>query len=168
MRFATDIIGRDISFNCLECSLGAHSIMSPGGLIYENAFITVHPHTIARMMGFIVVSPKRHVHSEEELDASERVNIEEAIEFLKEKMVSLGYAEEVVVHTKQNDHLQYWIVGKYAPILENDFDISIFDTKGSMERRGLKYVYGAEILYMTQRLKHEFREKFHEITAVET
>ena len=162
MRFVKDFVGRDICFDCLECSLASKNIVSPGGLIYEDSKIIVHPHTTARMIGFIVIAPKRHVSTLEDLSDEEREEIHTAINFVSEKLVEKGYAEEYVIHTKhdQNGHIQFWVVGKYAPVLENDFDIAIFDSEWSMGRRGLSRVMGRDILLMTQVFKSEFRNNY--------
>ena len=162
MRFVKDFVGRDISFDCLECSLAKKSIISPGSLIYEDDKIIVHPHTTARMIGFIVVAPKRHVKALADLTNEEREAMFEAGEFAAHLLIEKGYATDTVLHTKadENGHFQFWIVGNYSPVLEKDFDIAIFDSQGSMERRGLKRVMGKDILLMTQVFKSEFRKKY--------
>lgn len=163
MRFVTDFVGRDLGFDCLECSIAKKSIISPGGLIYEDNKIIVHPHTTARMLGFIVVAPKRHVGIIEDLDDAERNKMFSAADFAANLLVEKGYANDTVTHTKVDEggHLQYWVVGNFAPVLEKDFDIAIFDSEGSMERRGLKRVMGNEILLMTQVFKSEYRKRFN-------
>ena len=162
MRFVKDFVGRDISFDCLECDISNKRILSPGGLIYEDKYIVVHPHTTARMVGFVVVAPKRHVSTLNELSNEERDSIYSAVHFVSEKLIEKGYAKEYVIHsmTDREGHFQFWIVGKYAPVLEKPFDIAIFDSEGSMMRRGLNRVMGKDILLMTQVFKSEFRKNY--------
>ena len=137
--------------------------MSPGGLVFENQFITVHPHTYARMIGFMVISTKRHVATESELNDQEKLYIDLAINIAAEGFKKLGYADEVVIYKKEDEgHLQYWVVGKYAPVLEKEFDISIFDSEYSMSKNGLKYATGGEIMFMTVRFKGFFSKNFKE------
>ena len=79
MRFITDFVGRDLGFDCLECDFATHEKISPGGLIYEDNSIIVHPHPVAHMVGFIVVSPKRHVYFENDLKDQELDAITSAV-----------------------------------------------------------------------------------------
>ncbi len=161
MRFSSDFIGRSITVrNCLECELGNHWILSPGRLIYEDAFISVHPHTFINMVGFIVISPKRHVKDASELNHDEQIRIEEAVRVAQEGLIKLKYAESTVVSYKEGEHLQYWVIGKYAPILEDNFDLSIFRDEKTMARHGLKYVKGNEIMKMTVEMRKAFKEDF--------
>ena len=162
MRFVKDFVGRDISFDCLECDISKKTLLSPGGLIYEDEYIIVHPHTTARMIGFIVVAPKRHVSTLNDLSTEERESLYSAVDFVSEKLIEKGYAEEYVIHSKtdREGHFQFWIVGNYAPVLEKPFEIDIFDSEGSMMRRGLHRVLGRDILYMTQVFKSEFRKNY--------
>ncbi len=156
-----DFIGRDICYDCLECGLADHSIVSPGGLIYEDDFIIVHPHLLVKLKGFIVVSPKRHVTSMYELTNDELFSVGEAIERIKKAFIINQISDDVTVQyvEKENSHFEVWVVAKLHPLLEKDIDLKYFASDLAMQYRNITPSEPIEILYTTQILKTYFKAK---------
>ncbi len=156
-----DFIGRDICFECLECALASHSIVSPGGLIYEDNFIIVHPHLMVKLKGFIVISPKRHVSFVCELTKDELYSIGEAIERINKAFVLNQISDDVTVQyvEEEGGHLEVWVVAKTHPLLEKDIDLKYFASDLAMKYRNITPSEPIEILYTTQILKTYFKAK---------
>ena len=161
MNCAKDFIGRDLCYDCLECSLSNHEIVSAGGLIFENDYIVVHPHLLVKLKGFIVVSPKRHVCRRADLTKEEVYSIEEAITRIILTLKVNQIAEEVNVQyiERDNEHLQVWVVAALHPLLKDEIDFKWIASDLAMKYRGIEPSEPIEILYTVQILKTYFKAK---------
>ena len=161
MHTGKDFIGRDICFDCLECALKDHSVVSPGGLIYEDDLIVVHPHLLVKLKGFIVISPKRHVSFMFELTKDELYSIGEAIERIHKAFILNQISEDVTVQyvEGEGEHLEVWVVAKTHPLLEKDIKLNYFASDLAMQYRGITPSEPIEILYTVQILKTYFKAK---------
>lgn len=158
---AKDFIGRTICYDCLECALVKKSLISPGGMIYEDDFIIIHPHPLVRLKGFIVISPKRHISGASDLTEEEKYSIAESINYIIKifKLNQIADSARVMYETNEEGHLEIWVVALVDPILEQDFKISYFESDLSMQYRGITPSDNIDILYTVQILKSSFRAK---------
>ena len=156
-----DFIGRDICYKCLECSIANHELVSPGGLVYEDNFIIVHPHLLVKLKGFIVISPKRHISKMSELTEEETQSINSAIECIEKTLRLNQVAEDFTVQNveSENGHLEIWVVARLHPLLEKDIDLKYFASDLAMSYRGITPSEPIEILYTVQILKTNFKAR---------
>ena len=156
-----DFIGRDICFKCLECSLANHELVSPGGMIYEDKFIIVHPHLFVKLKGFIVISPKRHISKVSELTDEETQSINGAIECIEKTLRLNQVADDFTVQyvESEKEHLEIWVVARLHPLLEKDIDLKYFASDLAMEYRNITPSEPIEILLTVQILKTSFKAR---------
>lgn len=156
-----DFLGRILTWpdsKCLECKVSEHSILVPGGLIYEDSLVSVYPELRVNMLSFIVVAPKRHVTSEDELTEEERNRITDVITNVSKLLIKHGLCDDTYIHQRGvGYHLKYWVIGAYSPYLEREFSLNAFETEDTMKRHGLPYTNAGKIMLMVQILKSDMK-----------
>lgn len=66
--------------DCLSCNVAAGKIKTPGGILYENDYITItHSIPPAQSKGFMIVQPKRHAEHLADLSEVEMLAIARGI-----------------------------------------------------------------------------------------
>lgn len=162
-----DIIGRDICCDCLECALKNKAVISPGGMIYENEYIIIHPHLFVKLKGFIVISPKRHVSRMSDLTEEEMYSVGQAIAYIKLCLKLNQIADDVNVQYIEEDgkHLEIWVVAKIHPLLEAEINKKHIASDDAMKYYGITPSEPIEILYTVQILKTYFKAKTFTLAA---
>ena len=72
--YAKDITGRTIEYDCMSCDIANHKLVPPGGMIYEDDIVTLAGDVEVPLVGFIILAPKRHVTSLEELASGRKIS----------------------------------------------------------------------------------------------
>ena len=156
-----DIIGRDVCCNCLECDLKNKDIISPGGMIYEDEYIIIHPHLFIKLKGFIVISPKRHVSNMYDLTKEELYSVGRAIAYIKLSFKLNQISDDVTVQyiEEEGKHLEIWVVAQSHQLLIGQIDKRHIVTEDAMKYYGITPSEPYEILYIVQILKTYFKAK---------
>jgi len=101
---------------CPGCAYANHEFSLPCGLAYENGNFTLSQDWELPILGFFIVSPKRHIEKLEELTKSERDEmfdiVNETIKVLRKNNICDRY--EVIFEEKENRHLHVWIMPRYS------------------------------------------------------
>lgn len=100
---------------CLSCAYVKHEFSLPAGMAFENEMFTLSQDWELPIVGFFVVTPKRHVESLAELSDAERnamfTLVNEAIKVLKKHNVCEFY--NVIFEEKPNRHLHIWLMPRH-------------------------------------------------------
>lgn len=109
-KFAVDILGRTWKYDCMSCAIAKGELELPGGLIYENDYITVGADTEIPLNGFVIVATKRHVNSIADLTEKESHELIYYIAKVIKALKELNIVQEVtVVQEERSKHLHVWI-----------------------------------------------------------
>lgn len=107
---AIDILGRKWKYECMSCDIAKGKLELPGGLIYEDKYITVGADTEIPLNGFIIIATKRHVNSIADLNTIERHELIDYIAKVIKALKELNIVQEVtVVQEERAKHLHVWI-----------------------------------------------------------
>lgn len=107
---AVDILGRKWKYNCMSCAIAKGELELPGGLIFEDEYITIGADTEIPLNGFIIIATKRHVNSISELSKNERYDLIDYIAKMIKALKELNIIEEVtIVQEERANHLHVWI-----------------------------------------------------------
>ena len=100
---------------CPWCAYAKHEFSLPCGMIYENDNFTLSQDRELPIIGFFVISPKKHIENLNELSTEERNEmfwiINKTIRILKENNVSNEF--NVIFEEKQNRHFHVWIMPRH-------------------------------------------------------
>lgn len=107
----------EIKFNgCPGCAYAKHEFELPCGMAYENNDFTLSQDWELPILGFFIVSPKRHVEKFEELTSFERNEmfdiVDKTIKILRKYNVCDRF--EVIFEEKENRHFHVWIMPRHA------------------------------------------------------
>ena len=154
---AVDFTGREIEFECMSCDISSHRFVPPGGMIYEDSFVTLAGDVEVPIEGFVILAPKRHVTSISELSSLERFHLIETLSITVEALKELGICENVQIFQEEKHHFHIWILPVHSwmknwncgvPNKEKLFKVAKY-------RAHKKGVY--DVLYTIQRLKTYFK-----------
>ena len=107
---AIDILGRKWKYESMSCAIAKGELELPGGLIYEDEYITVGADTEIPLNGFIIIATKRHVNSIADLNTIERHELIDYIARIIEALKELNIVHEVtIVQEERSKHLHVWI-----------------------------------------------------------
>lgn len=111
---AIDILGRKWQYKCMSCAIANGELELPGGLIYEDEYITVGADTEIPLNGFIIIAVKRHVNSIADLTVTERHELIDYISKIIQELKELNIINEVtIVQEERSKHLHVWIFPCY-------------------------------------------------------
>lgn len=121
----------EIKFNgCPGCAYAKHEFDLPCGMAYENENFTLSQDWELPILGFFIISPKKHIEKFEELTKDERDEmfdiVDKTIKILRRNNVCDRF--EFIFEEKENRHLHVWIMPRHAWM--NDLCDSIIDNIG--------------------------------------
>ena len=145
---------------CPGCAYARHEFKLPCGMAYENENFTLSQDWELPILGFFVVSPKKHVEKLEELTKAERNEmfdiVDRTIKILRGNNVCDRF--EVVFEEKENRHLHVWIMPRHKWM--KDINKDIIDNIGMIfdyAKQNLKNKENDEmIMKITLLVKKEF------------
>ena len=155
-----------IIFNgCPACAYKNHEFELPCGMAYENDYFTLSQDWELPIVGFFIVSPKRHIEKLEELSNDERNEmfdiVNETIKVLRENDICDRF--DFIFEEKENRHFHIWIMPRHKWMKELNSSIIdnigiIFDYAKSHFRNKNTY---EEINETTNILKEHFNKKIY-------
>lgn len=99
-------------YECLGCAYGKHLFSLSCGMAYENDRFTLSQDFELPIVGFFVVSLKRHVEKLSDMTKDERDEmfdiVDHTIKILKKENVCKNF--NVIFEEKDNRHLHVWIM----------------------------------------------------------
>ena len=117
---------KEINFKgCPGCAYANHEFDLPCGIAYENEKFTLSQDWELPILGFLVVSPKRHIEKLEELDKKERDEmfdiVDKTINILRRNNICDRF--DIIFEEKENRHLHVWIMPRHSWMAEICDDI---------------------------------------------
>lgn len=107
----TDLLGKEVEFDCLGCDISKHKVIPPGGYVYEDDFINISADPIIPILGFMVLGINKHVKSINQLTKEERYRIIDILNLTIEKIKECNISKEVLLIQEENSsHFHIWIV----------------------------------------------------------
>jgi len=115
-----DYAGNKISYTgCSSCAFARREFSLPSGMIYEDDVLTLAQDWTLPIDGFLVIAPKRHVLSLQELSGQERNHVfavlDKAIIALKRAIPGITY--NVVFEEEdageENSHFHIWLMPRH-------------------------------------------------------
>lgn len=108
---------KEIKFQgCPGCAYAKHEFDLPCGIAYENEKFTLSQDWELPILGFFVVSPKRHIEKLEELTKEERDEmfdiVDKTIKILRKNNICNRF--NVIFEEKENRHLHVWIMPRHT------------------------------------------------------
>ena len=154
--YAKDITGRTIEYDCMSCDIASHKLVPPGGMIYEDDIVTLAGDVEVPLNGFIILAPKRHVTSLEELSREERYHMQDVLVEGIKALKILGICENVSIVQEQKHHLHVWLMPIYDWMKDDGCGVkNIRETfniaKCNASKNGI-----FDVMYAIQRLKTYF------------
>ena len=116
----------EIEFSgCPGCAYGKHEFGLPCGMAYEDEYFTMSQDWELPIIGFFVLSPKRHVEKFEELNDFERNKMFEIVNTTIKALRDNNICErfDVVFEEKENVHFHIWIMPRHKWMKEKCGDI---------------------------------------------
>ena len=116
----------EIEFSgCPGCAYGKHEFELPCGMAYEDEYFTMSQDWELPIIGFFVLSPKRHVEKLEELSEFERNKMFEIVNTTIKSLRDNNICErfDVVFEEKENVHFHVWIMPRHKWMKEKYGDI---------------------------------------------
>ena len=105
-----DILGNEISTNCIGCSIVKGEIELPGGILYDGKSIILAADPEIPIPGFLIITSKRHIQSFSELSEDERTEIGNTIAWAEKAIKELNISETVtLVQEDRSKHFHIWI-----------------------------------------------------------
>ena len=105
-----DILGNEISTDCIGCSIVKGEIVPPGGILYDGKAIILAADPEIPIPGFLIITSKRHIQSFSELLEDERIEIGNTIAWAETAIKELNIAETVtLVQEDRSKHFHIWI-----------------------------------------------------------
>lgn len=107
---------KEIEFNgCPGCAYGKHEFELPCGMAFENENFTLSQDWELPILGFFIVSPKKHIEKFEELNRNERIEmfdiVDKTIKILRNNNICDRF--EIIFEEKENRHLHVWIMPRH-------------------------------------------------------
>ena len=106
----------EIKFNgCPGCAYAKHEFELPCGMAYEDNDFTLSQDWELPILGFFIVSPKRHVEKFEELTSFERNEMFDIVDMTIKILRKYNVCDrfEVIFEEKENRHLHVWIMPRH-------------------------------------------------------
>lgn len=109
--------GEKINFQgCPGCAYANHEFELPCGIAYENENFTLSQDWELPILGFLIVSPKKHIEKFEEFTKAERDEmfdiVDKAIKILRENNICDKF--DVIFEEKENRHLHVWLMPRHT------------------------------------------------------
>lgn len=106
----------EINFQgCPGCAYGKHEFELPCGMAYENKNFTLSQDWELPILGFFIVSPKKHIEKFEELSKQERDEmfdiVDKTIKILRKNNICDRF--DIIFEEKENRHLHVWIMPRH-------------------------------------------------------
>ena len=145
---------------CPGCAYANHEFTLPCGMAYENENFTLSQDWELPILGFFIVSPKRHIEKLEELTKLERDEmfdiVDKTIKILRKNNICDRF--EIIFEEKENRHLHVWIMPRHSwmkeicdDIIDNIGDILNY-AKGNFRKEDIY----EQIKDITKIIKMEF------------
>lgn len=159
MKKFIDILGNEIEFECLGCEIANHTLIPPGGYVYEDDFINVSADPEIPIKGFMVLGINKHIKSINDMSNNERTHIMDILNKTIDAIKKANIANEVlVVQEERSDHFHIWIV----PILDwmKEFGNSVVNIKEiiSFSKENFDNQKKCELLNAIEDIKIEFNK----------
>lgn len=158
MNRTTDFTGREIEFDCMSCDIANHKLVSPGGMIYEDEFVTLAGDVEVPIEGFIILAPKKHVTSLVELTALERFHLMETLNESIKALKKLGICESVQIFQEEKHHLHIWILPVHPWMKSWLCGVKSSNKLLQIARYRAQKTGVYTVLYTIQRLKTYFKD----------
>ena len=110
---------------CPGCAYAKHQFDLPCGIAYENERFILSQDWEVPILGFFIVSPKKHIEKLEELTKNERDEmfdiVDRTIKILRENGVCENF--DVIFEERADRHLHVWIMPRHEWMMEICEDI---------------------------------------------
>ena len=157
MNKTIDILGNEISFDCMGCDIANHKLIPPGGYVYEDDFINISADPEIPIVGFMILGIKKHVKSINELTRDERIRIIDVLNLTIEKMKSSNICEEVlIVQEEKASHFHIWILPMHPWMEEYKKNVRNIKDIINYSKENFNDSVKKELLEAIDKLKLEF------------
>ena len=121
-----DYENKEIKFKgCPGCAYANHEFNLPCGIAYENEKFTLSQDWELPILGFFIVSPKKHIEKLEELTKEERNEmfdiVDKTIKILRRNNICDRF--DIIFEEKENRHMHVWIMPRHNWMIEICNDI---------------------------------------------
>jgi diadenosine tetraphosphate (Ap4A) HIT family hydrolase len=102
--------------SCIACDVNAGRVVSPGGVIYEDAH-WIADHGVDRLIrGYVVLKPRRHVHEIPDLSPDEVASLGRAVQTVVRAMRAALGSERIYIcsFAETVHHLHFHLIPRYA------------------------------------------------------
>lgn len=100
---------------CPGCAYAKHEFNLPCGIAFENENFTLSQDWELPILGFFIVSPKKHIEKLEELTKEERNEmfdiVDKTIKILRKNGICDRF--DIIFEEKENRHLHVWIMPRH-------------------------------------------------------
>ncbi|MBP5654801.1 MAG: hypothetical protein J6X33_04750 [Clostridiales bacterium] len=159
MNKTIDILGNEISFDCMGCDIADHKLIPPGGYIYEDDLITIAQDPEIPIVGFMILGTKKHIKSINDLSNEERHRIMDVLNLTIENMKKIGLCKEVlIIQEESSSHFHIWILPVFPWMDKYDKSVRDIQEIISYAKDNYNESVKKELLETIDKLKTEFRK----------
>ena len=145
---------------CLGCAFAKHQFKLPCGIAYENEKFIVSQDWELPIVGFFIVSPKKHIEKLEELTAIERNEmfdiVDKIIKILRKNNICERF--NVIFEEKKNKHFHTWILPRYEWMYKENNNI--IDNIGAIRDYAIKNFKVKEIFEDIRKVTNVVKDEF--------
>lgn len=97
---------------CMACDIVMKNYAPPGGIVYENTEYMIHQDPLVVIPGFLIISPKRHVFSIDELTSIEKLSLGHMIAIAEtaiKTVTKVKYLSIIQEDKIKEGHLHIWV-----------------------------------------------------------
>lgn len=114
MNRAINILGDEITFDCLGCDCANHKIIPPGGYVYEDDFINVAADYEIPIPGFMIIGINKHYSSLNEMTKQERVRLIEILNKTVQIVKKVCKVKDIaIIQEEKSRHFHIWVLPNY-------------------------------------------------------
>lgn len=153
----TDFLGTKLSFDkCMACEIASENYKPPGGgILYKDEYFIIHQDPYVAIPGFLIISPKRHIYTIDEMTLLELYDMGKLIAIAENSVRKLPGVEYITIIQEEKvseGHLHIWIFPWHRFIL-SQYEHSIENVRTITEHYRYNSQYQQETLIAAERVK---------------
>ena len=113
--------------SCIACSIYTGRYNPPGGILYASDGFIIHQDPLVAIPGFLIISPKRHIYSIDEMTPLERNRLGHMIALAEQAIKSttkVNYISVIQEDHSRKGHLHIWLF-PWHDFIVKEYDVSL-------------------------------------------
>ena len=146
---------------CMACEIVQKSYIPPGEILYENGEYIIHQDPLVAIPGFLIVSPKRHIYSIDEMTISEKYFLGYMLSMAEDAIkttTKITYISIIQEDYVSDGHLHIWVFPWHKYIIDL-YGFSLNNLRKILSQYKIDLRYAGETLRVATEIKLFFLHK---------